>query len=357
MKKRQLTSLFALAALLGASLTAAAQQKEQPQSGRTPVQPGAAATEPSANRAGRLTVTRFDRLGGTKIKTPQGEEIGKLEDIVFAPNGEALYGIVSFDKIPGIENKWYLLPWSSVQYRGADGVGVSQDGSLVLGIAKERIKNAPGFDKNEWPVHKNKAGADERAWPFSDVDRFYEPETRMTGRPINASARANTDAILRGSELRGRSVETSNGERFGTVSDVVIDPANGRVNYVVLSNAAGDRMIAVPWEALRAGKPATGAGPSANDALVLPFTRDRLMAAPEFMRGDTHWSEMSDPAYVGRVYEFYSVRPYWNQPMDRNHDHANPPAEPKARTPDKEKKDDMPPKREQPKKEPPKRYA
>jgi hypothetical protein len=94
MKKVTIQSTLALAALLGASLTAAAQNPPQGQGqgqGQRTVQPGAQQTTPKVNpqdaRMGRLSVQRFDRLGGTKIKTLEGKEIGQLEDVVLSPNG------------------------------------------------------------------------------------------------------------------------------------------------------------------------------------------------------------------------------------------------------------------------------
>jgi sporulation protein YlmC with PRC-barrel domain len=297
---------------------------------------------------GRLSVQRFDRLGGTKIKTLEGKEIGQLEDVVLGPNGEALYGIVSFNKIDGMGDKWYLMPWTAVQYRGADGVGVAQDGTIIIAVAEERLKNAPGFDRHNWPLKKSDgtsgAATAKTEWPFGDVDRYYE--TEMRGRPIPASARLSTAGILRASELRGRAIESSTGEKLGSISEVVVDPTNGRVNYVVITTAgmgAGDRLIAVPFEALRAGKPSADAA-RGEVALVLPLTKDRLATAPEFFRGDSRWQEMSDPMYVTRVYEFYSVRPYWTtQPSDVNRGDARPPTPPDKKD-DTQKKKDEPPK-------------
>lgn len=345
------TSTFALAALLGASLVATAQtpapgqgrgQTGQTQPGQTPT--GSAADRTRADQAGArpgaLSVQRFERLSGTKIKTAQGEEIGQLEDLVFGPNGEVTYGVVSFGKIDGMADKWYFMPWSNVQYRGPDGVAVGRDGSIIIAVEKERLKNAPGFDKNTWPIRKAGDTTARTELPFGEVDKFYERDVRATGRAVNASARAGASTILRASEIRGRTIETANGETVGPITDVVIDPVSGRLNYVVVGS--GDRLVAVPWEALRSGK----AGPGGNDALILPLTKDRLMSAPEFQRGDARWTEMSEPTYIQRVYDFYSVRPYWSDTAKDGSREVRPGADDTRRQPvdrkDDKRKDEPP---------------
>src|SRR5690606_13294597 len=61
-------------------------------------------------------------------------------------------------------------------------------------------------------------------------------------------------AVLKASELKGRIVETRDGEELGRVQDFAIDLASGRIGYVVVSVGSfliEDSLIAVAPDALR----------------------------------------------------------------------------------------------------------
>jgi sporulation protein YlmC with PRC-barrel domain len=84
-------------------------------------------------------------LIGDKVVNLQNEEVGKIEELMISvKDGRVGYAVMSFGGVLGFGNKFFALPWSTLN--------VDQEKKcFVLSIDKERLKNAPGFDKEKWP--------------------------------------------------------------------------------------------------------------------------------------------------------------------------------------------------------------
>ncbi|MGY9057344.1 MAG: PRC-barrel domain-containing protein [Alphaproteobacteria bacterium] len=79
------------------------------------------------------------------VKNAQGEDLGKIEDMmVNMESGEIEYVVVSFGGFLGIGDKYFAVPFSQLNADFADKC-------MVLNVDKERLKDAPGFDKDNWP--------------------------------------------------------------------------------------------------------------------------------------------------------------------------------------------------------------
>ncbi len=106
---------------------------------------------------------------------------------------------------------------------------------------------------------------------------------------------------FRTSTLSGLNVRNKQGEKLGTVSDMVIDIPTGKINYVALSVGGvlgvGDKMFAVPYSALKFDH--------GNDEMffVLDMPKDRLEAAPGF--DQSNWPNFADPHWADKVDKYY----------------------------------------------------
>lgn len=84
-------------------------------------------------------------LTGDSVKNLQGESLGDLKDIMIdTDNGTIAYGVLSFGGVLGMGEKLFAVPWDALQVDSANK-------QLVLNVDKERLKDAPGFDKDNWP--------------------------------------------------------------------------------------------------------------------------------------------------------------------------------------------------------------
>ena len=90
-----------------------------------------------------------------------GRELGgEIKDIMLdVPTGRVAYAVLSVGGVLGIGGKLFAIPWSAMQLDTAEK-------GFRLNIAKERLRAAPGFDKDHWP-----SMADQR-WA-EDVHAFY----------------------------------------------------------------------------------------------------------------------------------------------------------------------------------------
>ncbi len=106
---------------------------------------------------------RASKILGANVKNTNGDDLGKIEDFVVDPSsGKTKYAVLSFGGFLGIGDKWFAIPWHALQgQRDSD-----EKFHFVLNVSKERLKNAPGFDKNAWPDVGNPKWSDE-------VDTFY----------------------------------------------------------------------------------------------------------------------------------------------------------------------------------------
>ena len=84
-------------------------------------------------------------LIGDDVRNPQGEKLGTLKEIMLDTQaGEIAYGVLSFGGILGLGDKLFAVPWPALQLH-------PEEHGFVLNVPKDRLENAPGFDKDHWP--------------------------------------------------------------------------------------------------------------------------------------------------------------------------------------------------------------
>lgn len=85
-------------------------------------------------------------IAGTNVVNPQGEDLGAIEDLMIDLEGPGSiqYAVLSFGGFLGIGDKLFAIPFEQLQ---AD----RDNERFVLNVDKERLKDAPGFDKDDWP--------------------------------------------------------------------------------------------------------------------------------------------------------------------------------------------------------------
>jgi len=84
-------------------------------------------------------------LEGDTVRNPQGEDLGKVDEImVDIPSGKVAYAVLSFGGVLGIGGKLFAVPWSALT--------VDEDEKcLILNVDKRTLETASGFDKDNWP--------------------------------------------------------------------------------------------------------------------------------------------------------------------------------------------------------------
>jgi sporulation protein YlmC with PRC-barrel domain len=104
---------------------------------------------------------------------------------------------------------------------------------------------------------------------------------------------------IRASKLIGVNVSSKDGDNFGQVQDLVIDPKTGQIQFALVGQGfmagAGHQMIPVPWEAVNV---------RSEREFALNIDKKKLESAPAWNQ-----SEMEQPDYTVRIYRFYELEP------------------------------------------------
>lgn len=90
-------------------------------------------------------------ISGINVKNMNREDIGKIQDLmVNLETGEVTYAVLSFGGFLGIGDKYFAVPLQALNFTIKDG-----NREIFLDVSKERLEDAPGFDKNHWPNEAN----------------------------------------------------------------------------------------------------------------------------------------------------------------------------------------------------------
>lgn len=102
-------------------------------------------------------------LIGDNVRNDRGEDLGKLEEIMLdLDSGCVAYAVLSFGGFLGLGDKLFAIPW--------DALIVDTDNEeIVLDVPQEKLENAPGFDKDNWP------GSGDREY-LIEVYAYYDYE-------------------------------------------------------------------------------------------------------------------------------------------------------------------------------------
>lgn len=91
-------------------------------------------------------VMAADTLEGNPVIGPAGEDLGTIDHIMLdVQGGRVAYAVLSFGGFLGIGEKLFAVPWSALTLD-------TRRKCFVLGVDKEKLKAAPGFDKDHWPA-------------------------------------------------------------------------------------------------------------------------------------------------------------------------------------------------------------
>ena len=131
-------------------------------------------------RTDRQTVADGQRVGtetprtlsattmiGDKVVNAYGEDLGKIEELMIdLENARVGYAVLSFGGLLGIGDKLFAIPLEALRLD-------AENHCFVLDIDRERLEQAPGFDKDEWP-EADDLGYRREVFAFYGHDPYWE---------------------------------------------------------------------------------------------------------------------------------------------------------------------------------------
>jgi sporulation protein YlmC with PRC-barrel domain len=84
-------------------------------------------------------------LRGDRVVNLDQEDLGYVEDLMLdLETGRVAYAVLCFGGFLGVGDKLFAIPWDVLR------VDTEQQ-CFVINVAKDRLEEAPGFDKDHWP--------------------------------------------------------------------------------------------------------------------------------------------------------------------------------------------------------------
>jgi sporulation protein YlmC with PRC-barrel domain len=140
-----------------------------------------------------------DTLIGDSVVNAADQDLGDIKEIMLdMQTGQVAYAVLSFGGFLGLGDKLFAVPWQALHL---DTVNKR----FVLDIDKDRMQNAPGFDKNAWPDM-----ADAR-WA-QHIHSFYGTDPTRAGAPT-----MGPNVAMRGMVGGGTSVGSGVGAGMGSM--------------------------------------------------------------------------------------------------------------------------------------------
>ena len=101
-----------------------------------------------------------DTLLGNDVYNKDAEDLGDIKEFMIdMASGKVAYAVLSFGGVLGLGDKLFAVPWAALTL---DTVNKR----FTLDVLKDTLKDAPGFDKDNWPSMADKAWA-------TGLHRFY----------------------------------------------------------------------------------------------------------------------------------------------------------------------------------------
>jgi sporulation protein YlmC with PRC-barrel domain len=96
------------------------------------------------------TLLRSSSLFSYRVKSPQGEDLGKIEEVMIDMGVKRIaYAVLSFGGFLGLGDKWVPVPWDALTLKPDEKI-------LILNIEKEKLQKAPNYERATLPELANR---------------------------------------------------------------------------------------------------------------------------------------------------------------------------------------------------------
>ncbi len=259
---------------------------------------------------------REDRLNGAAkasdvlgiaVKNDLDEILGKVTEVALdLPSGRIVQVIQSTDGPNG--TAMTAVPAQAYRHDIKNKV-------LRLDSDKEKMKAAPLLSMSEW------AGSFDSTRLSESYQYFGEPSTlkfiHKGETAVNGLIPESRLAYLqKATVIIGAPVVSPQGDRIGTVNDILLDLASGRILLVIIASGTylglGDVLSPVPPEMFQSIEK--------TESLQLDVTHEKLRNSPHFI--STQWPDYALPSRTEEIYRNYRIEPYFKISADKDADNT-----------------------------------
>lgn len=95
------------------------------------------------------TLLSATTITGDEVCNTQDEKLGRIQDVVLdITEGKIRYAVLASDRFLDMGDRLFAVPWSALKQD-------KENKRFILDVDVERLKSAPGFDKDRWPNMAN----------------------------------------------------------------------------------------------------------------------------------------------------------------------------------------------------------
>jgi sporulation protein YlmC with PRC-barrel domain len=124
---------------------------------------GKKAAGPDAHHGPGPDVMGAETLIGNDVCDLKGESLGDIKEIMLdMRSGKVGYAVLAFGGFLGMGEKLFAVPWNALTLD-------TENKRFTLNVERERLKQAPGFNKDNWP---NMA---DQAWE-NEIHSYWVPK-------------------------------------------------------------------------------------------------------------------------------------------------------------------------------------
>ena len=101
-----------------------------------------------------MTILSSSTICGDEVVNAAGETLGEIKELMIdCTSSRVSYAVLEFGGFLGMGTKLFAVPMQAIKLD-------TENKRFVLDVTKERLENAPGFDKENWPDFADTAFAD-----------------------------------------------------------------------------------------------------------------------------------------------------------------------------------------------------
>lgn len=117
--------------------------------------------------SGHTSAIRVSKVLGTKVQSPTGQKIGKVEDVILdKESNHIMFAVLSFGGFIGVGEKYHPVPWSALDYDATQN-------AYVVGYTKEQLEGAPVGSVEEL-TRDDGLNFRERTYEYYKADPYWE---------------------------------------------------------------------------------------------------------------------------------------------------------------------------------------
>ena len=189
----------------GFALTSMAVAQQAPSSATTPTTQQKRMETPSQQSQMDTNILRVSEVIGTTVENTQGDNLGDIHDVVVDPSDSSIaYAVLAAGGFLGLGEKYFAIPWRAFQMVTDDDDKTEVE-RMILDADKDRMQNAPGFDKDNWPDMANPEWGQTVHTYYGQQDYWQQRQSRQSAQSSTAMNERSVSATVQ--QVQGTTVE------------------------------------------------------------------------------------------------------------------------------------------------------